>query len=240
VDFQGYGETAWLARFTGAPQRWGNVYGPGRAWAYTRGVRREARLHPAAWNLSLLEQCGLRIDRAGNEFVLPADALDEAKNIFAANRLEGSRPTLFIQPLSSSPKKNWPLENYLAVAHYWHSRGRQILFGGGPADRAALEPARTAGFPVSAGPPLLVSVGLTKLSSFMLGADTGLGHLAVAGGKRVVMVMRGGRPGFCAPFRHPEWAVGPAPGTDIATLPVADVLAATEQAFSEPAGNVSC
>ena len=31
VDFQGYGETAWLARLSGAPQRWGSVYSKGRA-----------------------------------------------------------------------------------------------------------------------------------------------------------------------------------------------------------------
>ena len=37
VDFQGYGETAWLARWTSAPQRWGSVYSTGRKWAYTRG-----------------------------------------------------------------------------------------------------------------------------------------------------------------------------------------------------------
>jgi ADP-heptose:LPS heptosyltransferase len=240
VDFQGYGETALFTRLTGAPQRWGNVYGSGRAWAYTRGVQRVAQLHPADWNLSLLQQCGLRTGRAGNEFILPADALDEARKIFAANQLNGSRPTLFIQPFSSSPKKNWPLESYLAVARHWHSRGLQILFGGGPADRAALEPARAGGFCISAGQPMLVSMGLAKLSTFMLGADTGLGHLAVASGKRVVMVMKGSRPRFCVPFRHPEWAVVPAPGTNITTIPVAEVLAATERAFSESAGNVSC
>ena len=31
VDFQGYGETAWLAWLSGAPQRWGNVYNRGGA-----------------------------------------------------------------------------------------------------------------------------------------------------------------------------------------------------------------
>ena len=41
VDFQGYGETAWLARVTGAPQRWGSVYSTGRKWAYTRGLKRK-------------------------------------------------------------------------------------------------------------------------------------------------------------------------------------------------------
>jgi hypothetical protein len=54
------------------------------------------------------------------------------------------------------------------------------------------------------------------------------------------MVMMGNQSGFCVPFRHPGWTVVPAPGAAIATVPVAAVLAATEQAFSESAGNVSC
>src|ERR1039458_6823951 len=37
VDFQGYGETAWLAWLSGAPQRWGGGYSPGRRWAYKIG-----------------------------------------------------------------------------------------------------------------------------------------------------------------------------------------------------------
>src|ERR1039457_2598369 len=54
VDFQGFGETAWLARLTGARQRWGSVYGSGRRWAYTSGFVRNEKLHPADWNLQLL------------------------------------------------------------------------------------------------------------------------------------------------------------------------------------------
>src|SRR5271170_6450543 len=57
VDFQGYGETAWLSWLSGAPESWGSVYQPVRAWAYTRGVRLNQNLHPAEWNLSLLRQC---------------------------------------------------------------------------------------------------------------------------------------------------------------------------------------
>ena len=96
-------------------------------------------------------------------------------NFSPEQNLDAARPTLFIQPFTSSPQKNWPLENYLALARHWRSRGLQIIFGGGPADRAALEPARAEGFCISAGPPLLVSAGLAKLSSFMLGGDSGLG-----------------------------------------------------------------
>jgi ADP-heptose:LPS heptosyltransferase len=170
VDFQGYGETAWLAWLSGAPQRWGNVYGPGRRWAYTRGVTRNERIHHVDWYLSLLEQCGLRPGRIVNEFVLPAGALNEAQQFFAAHHLNAAKPTLFIQPFTSSPKKNWPLDRYLAVARHWQQCGLQVLFGGGPAERAALEPVGQAGFPVSAGVPFLVTGGLmNSLPSFSAG-----------------------------------------------------------------------
>ncbi len=240
VDFQGYGETAWLARLSGAPQRWGSVYSKGRAWAYTHGPERNGGIHPADWNLSLLQQCGLKIGEVKNDFILPEDALAAARNFFSEQKLDVAGPTLFIQPFTSSPQKNWPLKDYIAVARHWRLRGLQIIFGGGPADRTALEQARAEGFCISAGPPLLVSTGIAKLSSFLLGGDTGLCHVAVACGKRVVMVMMGNQPGFCVPFRHPEWTVVPALGVGIATIPVASVLAATERAFSESAGNASC
>src|ERR1700690_4352525 len=94
VDFQGYGETAWLAWLSGAPRRWGTVYGPGRSWAYTRGVTRNDRIHHVDRYLSLLEQCGLRRGAIRNEFVLPDSALNEAQQFFAAHHLSPARPTL--------------------------------------------------------------------------------------------------------------------------------------------------
>jgi ADP-heptose:LPS heptosyltransferase len=209
VDFQGYGETALLSWLSGAPRRWGNVYSTGRRWAYTRSVTRNNKLHPADWNLSLLQQCGLRSGTILNEFALPAEALEEAGRLFIALGLNPARRTLCIQPFTSTLHKNWPLRQYLAVAAHWHSEGIQVLFCGGPDQLSSLEPARQAGFPVSASSPLLISAGLMKLSSLVLGGDTGLLHLAVAMGKRVVMIMASDAPGHCHPFQHPDWAITP-------------------------------
>ncbi len=172
VDFQGYGETAWLSWWSGAPARWGDVYSGGREWLYTRGIRRDRQIHLADWNLSLLRQCGLRVGEIHNDFALP-DALAEAKTFFADNHLAASVSTLFLQPFTSTPHKNWPLETFLALARHFQWHGAQIIFGGGPADRAALEPARAAGFVVSAGAPLLVSGGLTKLCRLTVGGERG-------------------------------------------------------------------
>ena len=233
VDFQGYGETAWLARITGAPQRWGSLEGGRRRWAYTLGATRDYRIHPVERNLSLLYQCGLPPGKIRNEYVLPEEALGEARRFFAAQDLDATKPTLYLQPFTSAPHKNWPLDRYLAVARHGRERGWQILFGGGPAERAALEPARQSGFPVSAGVPMLVTGGLMKLSSLVLGGDTGALHLAVAMGKRVVMIGNSVAPGKTHPFQHADWAITPPAGQILSSLETGPVIQACSHAFNE-------
>ena len=233
VDFQGYGETAWLAWLSGASQRWGSVYAPGRRWAYTRGVARNDDIQIADWNLSLLEQCGLKPGPIRNEFVLPEGALADARRFFAAQGLDPAKPTLFIQPFTSTPKKNWPLENYLALAGHWRTRGGQVIFGGGPGNCAALEPARQLGFPLSAGVPLLTSAGIVRLSTLVVGGVTGLLHLAVALQKRTVMLVGypDREPGF--PYQHRDWAITSPSGGHVSEIPISTVIEACARAFAE-------
>ena len=233
VDLQGNGESAWLTRLTGAPRRWGVVHKPGRRHAFTQSVDRRRGIHAAEMHLGLLQHCGLKTDSVRNEFFLPADSLDAARNFFVAHKLVPEKPTLFLQPFTSSAAKNWPLENYLALARHWQARGWQIVFGGGPADAAALEPARALGFVVSAGVPLLVTGGLMQLSTLIVGGDTGALHLAVAQGKRVVMLMNTNRPGRPHPFRRAEWTLAPVIERKIANVGVGAVIAACEAALDK-------
>ncbi len=234
VDFQGYGETALFAWLTRAPQRWGNVYRPARRWAYTQGVARNEALHPVDWNLSLLTSCGLRSGPVCNEFHLPPAEVQSAAALFARHGCDPRKPTLYLQPFTSSPQKNWPLEKYIALAEHWRGRGVQILFGGGPADCDRLRPASAAGFPVSAGAPLLTAAGLVQLSTLAIGGDTGLLHLAVALGKRVIMVMQHPGDGAATPFGHADWVVAPKPGAaTVAEIELPALVAASTAAFRE-------
>jgi ADP-heptose:LPS heptosyltransferase len=233
IDLQGYVETATLTWCSGAPQRWGSVYNKGRRWAYTSGVARDYGLHPIDWNLFLLRQCGLKIKTIRNEFILPDDALRSARDFFAANKLLSNQPTLFIQPFTSSPQKNWPLAGYLAVAKHWRERGLQVLFGGGPGEREALKPAQAMGFAVSAGAPLLISAALMKLSALVLGGDTGMPHLALALGKRIIVIMQSNQPGNCIPFQHPDWTVTPDERQSVASISTEAVNAACAKAWAE-------
>ena len=230
IDFQAYGETALLTWLTRAAQRWGPAYQSNRRWAYTGGIDRIRSAHPADWNLSLLLHGGLTINPVRNEFILPSAALSEARKLFTQLNLNADRPVLFIQPFTSAPRKNWPLENYLALANHWRAHGVQVLFGGGPGERTRLEPAERAGFPVSANAPLLVSAGLMKLSTLIVGGDTGLMHLAVAMDKRVVLLALSSRQ---HPFQHPEWSITPTEGSDMAGIKVPVVIEVCARAFAE-------
>jgi ADP-heptose:LPS heptosyltransferase len=233
IDFQGYGETAFLTWASGSVKRWGTVYRPGRKWAYTCAVPRDPLAHPAEDFLNLLRQNGVGVDPVRNEFALPKKYLDAAEQFFSSQGMRPDRSTLFIQPFTSAPQKNWPLNRYFDVAQHYRTQGWQVLFGGGPADRVALEPVREAGYPVAAGVPLLVSAGLAKLSTLILGGDTGLLHLSVSLGKRVVMVMRTLLPGSTHPFHHKEWAIGPPAEGMIESIDVATVKQGLDQAWSE-------
>src|SRR5665213_548154 len=233
VDFQGFGETAWLSRLTHAPQRWGSVYGKGRKWAYTLGVTRDNALHHVDRSLAILRAGGLTIANLRNTFDLPAQSQAAARDFFRANQLDLARPTLFLQPFTSSPQKNWPLENYLAVAHHWRAQGWQIIFGGGPGDRAGLQPALAGKFIVSAGVSLLVTGGLMQCSTLVLGGDTGALHLAVALGKRAVMLMDSTGPGRAIPFQHLDWALAPRLGENVPSITVQDVLTTCERALKQ-------
>jgi ADP-heptose:LPS heptosyltransferase len=233
VDFQGYGETAFITWLSRSPERWGSVYQSARAWAYTRAVKREKQLHPTDWNLSLLRQCGLSGGPIHNEFVVPETALTEARQFFATHSLDPAKRTLFIQPFTSTHSKNWPLENFLVLARHFKERGIQILFGGGPADLAALAPAQQAGFPVSAGVSLLVTAGLMKLSTLILGGDTGLLHLAVSMNKRVIMLMASSAHTRCHPFQHLDWVLTPPPAATISGITPDVVIEACSRALAE-------
>lgn len=232
-DFQGYGETALLARFSGAQQRWGPAGKASRQWAYTGVCPWDPRQHWADVHLAQLRAAGIAVGPARNHFVVPAAAMDEARRFLAEHALDSRRPMLFIQPFTSSPPKDWPLARFGELAAEWKRRGMQVLFGGGPAERPALAPIEQAGFTVAAGVPLLVAAGLTRLSTVVVGSNTGLLHLAVAAGARVVMLTDAPSLESCFPYQHVDWAVVPSAGRPVASLPVEVVSDACARAFRE-------
>jgi ADP-heptose:LPS heptosyltransferase len=72
-----------------------------------------------------------------------------------------------------------------------------------------------------------------KLSTVVLGGDTGMPHLALALGKRVIVVMHSNQPGTCIPFHHADWTLTPAAGQTMAGISSETVNAACAKAWAE-------
>lgn len=232
VDFQGYGETAWLSWLTRAPERWGHVYRPSRARAHTRTVMWPSELHPADAHLQFLSECGLNTAAPENIFTLPPAKHAAAQRLFLELGLNPHQPAVFIQPFTSTSDKDWPLDKWLALARRLSALKIQVLFGGGPADRARLEKAAREKFPVAAGVDLLTSCGLAAQCVLVLGSDTGLLHLAGAAGCRTLLLGHLGTKQY--PYGHPDWLITPPrKGLPVAGIELDVVLAAIRHVIPE-------
>jgi len=224
VDLQSYGETALVSWLTRAPQRWGLVHRSSRAWAYTCAVPRDEKAHPVDAQLQVLAEGGLDTSHPENIFELPSEKQTAAEKLFREFGLRPDRSAVFIQPFTSSPGKDWPLDKWMALARRLRSSEIQVLFGGGPADRAKLAAPILENFPVAAGADLLTSCSLAARCDLVIGPDTGLLHMVNAAGCRVIL-MKHLRAKEC-PYGHPDWVLTPGkPGVPVAEIELETVLA---------------
>jgi ADP-heptose:LPS heptosyltransferase len=233
VDFHGIAESGLMGRLVQAPKRWGirrKEAIRGRMYTFSAPP---AASHPVDINLELLRKAGLSAGTLNNRFHLPPEALTEAKKLYWEWGLTEDRPLVFIQPFTNHLNKNWPLDYYLKYAAFLTGQGIQVVFGGGPSDRKKLERAAST-YPVAAGKAdLLTSGGLMSLSNLVVGGDTGMLHLATALGKRVVMLIRASDQNRFYPYGHQDWIITPIPNSDVASIPVAQLITATMQSWTE-------
>jgi len=238
TDFAGHGEQAFFLWLTGIKHRWGLIKArkPIRQLFYTTShVRQLQDVHLIDQHLKLLELGGLKSFPVKNHYVIPQSNLDKAKALFNTWGLSLQKSTVFIQPFTGDgiAGKIWPLERYISLAEYWKSQDIQVVFGGGPAEREQLAAVATR-FPVAAGQAdFVTSVGLTSLSSIVVGGDTGLMHAALAAGKRTVMAVGPTNYQLVGPYRHPEWTVRSQTGLSIESISIDQMIEATRTAMTE-------
>jgi ADP-heptose:LPS heptosyltransferase len=106
--------------------------------------------------------------------------LDLAEDRLAGLGLEAGRYMIML-PGSGSPAKNWPAENFVALAKTLASRIRSLVMLG-PAE-STLEPLLAAsGLPMISQVDLAEVAALARLSRCFSGNDSGVSHLAAAAG----------------------------------------------------------
>jgi heptosyltransferase-2 len=143
-------------------------------------------------------------------------------------------PLIALHPGSGSPKKNWPLANWLELAPRLSAiqpEARFVLIGG-EADDAQLA-AFLAGW-TGPSPLLARSLPLPELAAILercrlyLGHDTGISHLAAAVGAPCVLLFGPTDPDVWKPANAQVVILRAAEG-ELSALAVDEVLSATQQ-----------
>lgn len=237
IDLQGFGETAWLTRWTGAPVRVGRRGRRRQPWAYRPFIDVPFPDRYMAWvHLDTLARAGL-IAESEPRFpyyeVSAGMQAEWASRRAALERTDGERVGLFVG--AAYAEKIWPAERFgeLAAALATESPRRQVLVFGGPHDEARVE--RVVRTAAATGADRVVAAGSGRIGALaaawkdcrvVISNDTGPMHLSVAVGTPTVAIIPHPLPHFIPPPPH---RTVHADRGSIDAVTVSRVLAATRE-----------
>ncbi|MGH8352411.1 MAG: glycosyltransferase family 9 protein [Pseudomonas sp.] len=104
---------------------------------------------------------------------------------------------VMLHPTSYSAKKNWPYEKYLRLARRLKRQGFDLQIVLSPKERAEWAPRFEAEFAVPQFANAQELAAYLYESGYVIGNDSGVGHLASALGVPVLTIYRKRRDGFC-------------------------------------------
>ena len=146
------------------------------------------------------------------------------------------RPCIAIHPGSGSPRKNWPVERWAALAALLGAQSPppQLVLIGGEADEVSLAAlsATCPGALIARDLPLPHLAAVLVRCRLFLGHDSGISHLAAAAGTPCVLLFGPTDPAVWAPA-NAHATVIVAPGGDLAELAVDAVAAAVFARLAE-------
>lgn len=213
VDLQGSLKSAWLARLSRCPRRYGLASGHGREAShlfYTHPVDPgPGRMSRVERNFRLLVPLGVAAPGAGEpppRANLPLTAADRAwaEGVVASLAPPG-RPLVLLYPGTSERQayKRWPAPRYGWLAARLRDDGAQVLVAGGPGEEAMVQEACEAtSTPPARVPPstLRQLAAVLERVDLFVGGDTGPMHLAWAAGARVLGLFGATDPVINAPY----------------------------------------
>lgn len=204
------------------------------------GVKEDNILQGVAKVVSDTEHAAIQLARAMESIALfldrPAVDLDlEPAHGMAADRFlrDAGAPANFIalHPGSGSPKKNWPLDNWIELGAALRDANpdASLLLVSGEAETGNLAPLTSAWkrqnipFSHANSLPLPVLSVLLRRASLFIGHDSGISHLAAASGPPCLLLFGPTEPGVWAP-RNPKVTVLRAPDGNLNHLEADQVL----------------
>lgn len=188
--------------------------------------------HAAGQLARPLQRMALFLDDAAARLHPSAEDQARAELFLGAS----TAPVIAIHPGSGSPRKNWPAENWAALARWLHEREPQsrLLLVGGEADEAQLTAVQSAlrdrEVLVAQHLPLPVLAAVLERCRLFLGHDSGISHIAAAVEAPCVLLFGPTDPAVWAP-QNAGVKVLTADSGDLRQLSVETMQAAVEEAL---------
>jgi heptosyltransferase-2 len=181
-----------LVRATGAVERIGYL-GRAAGWAYTESIRFNYGQHAVDRFLALAGLQGAA-SKGSSWFITPPDAAAQARELLVRSNTDLARPYAVIAPGSVWPTKRWNEHGFSKLIDQISADGVQTLLVGNEAE-VALTARIAAGatccsavIDLAGKTDLLQLSAILKQASYVVGNDSGVGHLAAAVGTPIVTI----------------------------------------------------
>ena len=167
-------------------------------------------LHQAQLNLGLLEAIRLRLETPSLRIPVSTEELVAAHALLARQGLAETARIIGLHPWSSNPAKQWPAEQFRAVAEGLVTRGYRVLLIGGEEERSQadrfLAPLRVPVCDLTGRLHLRQLAAVLVCCRALVTNDSGPMHLAAAVGTPTVALFGHGTAG--GPRRWGPWGRG--------------------------------
>lgn len=196
-------------------------------------------VHAAQQLARPLESLALYLEETAATLHPSAADREFAARFFPTLEMSNVRPQIALHPGSGSERKNWPLENWLALGERLADFEPRLLLIGGEADHSALatlEKAwKTRDVLIARDLPLPHVAALIEKSALFIGHDSGISHIAAAVGVPCVLLFGPTDPDIWAPANR-NVTVLRAPDGALKNLQAIHVAAAVREMLSAVAG----
>lgn len=166
-----------------------------------------------------LESMALFLDDPAAKLIPTTESHQTAEAWLSSSAIQNS-PFTALHPGSGSPRKNWPLEKWRALAGEIKD---SLLIIGGEADTASLDSLAPHATLIARDLPLPTLAALLKRCTRYFGHDTGISHLAAAVGAKCTLLFGPTDPAVWAP-QGPHVKILHTP--DLATMSLESFLGA--------------
>lgn len=142
--------------------------------------------------LDLLAMDGMQIDDGSIELFLSEKEIKSAEDFLSSNRVAAGEKIIALAPFAADMRRTWPLDRVWTVAKHFAEKGYKVIILGSGQDRPLIQKTPPPDHPhiidFTGKLEILETAAVIRRSTFFLGNDSGLGHIAGAVGTKSLIL----------------------------------------------------